>query len=157
MGLVRGKSVSLLFPSPFSSSSCSLHPMSPFTAFGHCHLSQSQVAWIILPSSARNMSSTSKLTPRFAFVDFSSPENQKLAVDLSEKLLEGRKLLIKLGTSYFSRKEGKQGKKSTGQLTNRERPHIQSRSTYTQTSQTKGNRETTPWREFDVVCGELTI
>jgi RNA recognition motif-containing protein len=35
---------------------------------------------------------------RFAFVDFSSPENQKLAVDLSEKLLEGRKLLIKLGT-----------------------------------------------------------
>jgi RNA recognition motif-containing protein len=36
---------------------------------------------------------------RFAFVDFSSPENQKLAVDLSERLLEGRKLLIKLGKS----------------------------------------------------------
>lgn len=39
--------------------------------------------------------------PRFAFVDFSSPENQKLAVDLSERLLEGRKLLIKLGKSLF--------------------------------------------------------
>lgn len=38
---------------------------------------------------------------RFAFVDFSSPENQKLAVDLSERLLEGRKLLIKLGMSLL--------------------------------------------------------
>lgn len=36
---------------------------------------------------------------RFAYVDFKSEEDQKLAIELSERLLEGRKLLIKLGTS----------------------------------------------------------
>lgn len=40
---------------------------------------------------------------RFAFVDFKSEEDQKLAVGLSERLLEGRKLLIKLGTSSSER------------------------------------------------------
>jgi hypothetical protein len=33
----------------------------------------------------------------FAYVDFVTPEAQALAVGLSEKVLEGRKLLIKLG------------------------------------------------------------
>lgn len=38
---------------------------------------------------------------RFAFVDFATPELQKLAVGLSERLLEGRKVLIKLGKSQI--------------------------------------------------------
>lgn len=36
----------------------------------------------------------------FAYVDFTSPENQALAVQLSEKLIEGRKVLIKRGDDY---------------------------------------------------------
>jgi len=95
---------------PSFSLSCSLNSLSPSTTSLLCHPSDFLVVSITPHSSARNMSFTSKLIPRFAFVDFSSPENQKLAVDLSEKLLEGRKLLIKLGTSHFSRNEEKQGR-----------------------------------------------
>lgn len=36
---------------------------------------------------------------RFAYADFVSPEAQALAIGLSERVLEGRKVLIKLGMS----------------------------------------------------------
>ena len=36
---------------------------------------------------------------RFAYVDFATPELQKIAIDLSESFFEGRKLLIKSGRS----------------------------------------------------------
>lgn len=36
---------------------------------------------------------------RFAYVDFATPELQRKAVGLSETLLDGRKVLIKMGES----------------------------------------------------------
>jgi hypothetical protein len=54
----------------------------------------------------------------------------------------------------FKKKEEKEKKKEKKKkLTIRKRPHLKSRSTYPQTRQTKRNRKTTSWREFDVVCG----
>ena len=44
---------------------------------------------------------TSRWGNRFAYVDFATPELQRKAVGLSETLLDGRKVLIKMGASSF--------------------------------------------------------
>jgi hypothetical protein len=56
---------------------------------------------------------TRKIPHRFAYVDFKSRRFQKLGVKLSEKMIDGRRLLIKYGDDYGAKADARTPKPVT--------------------------------------------